>query len=311
MHLIRLGARGRRAAVLFVVALGVAGAAGCAHYMNNVTPGAFPAGGRAYVYGRFTIAAEDYLLVNNYATMGFTLGCDDGQSYTIRFRRQQFVQLISVDPATCGMTEIVYTDGGGTILGRRLPPPGWRQPRRYVAGQAYYLGDYEAATTHEWKIVATELHWELTSEENHYADTTRDLFSVFHAFAGIPTVDRSFVSAPPKAKPRKRPAGVPSPSPQQVARAAPLIDRTFPTTAACEADCATGDCEAFRDDGKAAMTCIVYCKSDGDCPSEFACNGAAQPAAEGPGTEEADTPLTGICVRASQPATGDPSSPGD
>lgn len=291
-----------RRAVIWV-AIGMAGATGCAHYAGSVSRDASPAADRSYVYGRFKIDAEAYALASNDATMGFKLGCDDGQSYTIGFTQRPKVQLISIAPATCAMTEIIYSDNSGAIKGRRLPPPGWRQPRRYAAGQAYYLGDYEAVTTHEWKVVSTDLRWELTSEENDYADTTRDLFAAYRAFAGMPTVDRGFVSAPPKGKPRKRPADVPSPSPQQVARAAPLIDRTFLTMKECEADCTTGDCLAFRDGGGAAMTCIVYCKSDGDCSSGFTCNGPA-PVDSRAGSDEADAPLTGICVRSS-PASND------
>jgi hypothetical protein len=294
-----------RVLLLSVIAMVVA--TGCAHFTPSLSRDASPSGGRAYVYGRFTIEAEPYALSDNNATMGFTIGCDDGQSYTIRFTRHPFVQLISIAPANCAMTDIVFSDAGGTIVGRRLPPPGWRQPRRFAAGQAYYLGDYEAATTHEWKVIATELRWALTSEENDYAGTTRDLFAAYRAFAGTPTVDRGFVSAPPKGKPRKRPADVPSPSPQQVARAAPLIDRTFPAMAACEADCASGDCMAFRKDGETAMTCIVYCKGDGDCPSGFSCNGADQGVESPRRTEEADAPLTGICVRAAATSTDAPS----
>jgi hypothetical protein len=188
-----------------------------------------------------------------------------------------------------------------------LPPMSTKAGQRFAAGQAYYLGDYEAATTHEWKVIATEVRWELTSAENDYADTTGDLFSAYRAFAGMPTVDRGFVSALPRSKPRKRPARVPSPSPQQVARAAPLIDRTFPTMAACEADCATGDCLAFRHDGETAMTCIVYCKAEGDCPSASACQAAAQPVESVRQTEEADPPLSGICVRVAPASMESPS----
>lgn len=293
-----------------VVAVAVATATGCAHFTQSLTADASPAEGRAYLYGRFKIEAEPYLLAENDATMGFKLGCDDDHSYTIAFTRQPRVQLISIAPATCAMTEIVFSNAGGSIVGRRVAPPGWRQPRRFAAGQAYYLGDYEAATSHQWKLIATEVRWALTSEENDYAATTRDLFSTYRAFAGVPTVDRSFVSAPPKPKPRKRPADVPSPSPEQVARAAPLIDRTFPTAAACEAECGSGDCLAFRSDGQTAMTCIVYCKHDGDCPSGFSCNAPADHAEPPPRSDEA-APLTGICVRVAPTSIDAPTSPPD
>jgi hypothetical protein len=217
--------------------------------------------------------------------MGFKLSCNGGEHYTIRFWKNPHVQVIDIAPDTCAMTEIVFSDADGGVKGRRLPPPGWRTPRVFAAGTAYYLGDYEAANTSHWKVFETEVHWEMTSEENDYAGATKDLYGTYRAFAGMPTADRSFVSAAPKGKPRQRPADVPSPSPQQVALAAPQIDRTFPTMQACEAACAKGDCMAFRAEGGAvAMTCVVYCKDQDGCDDGFTCSASG-------------APLTGVCVR--------------
>jgi hypothetical protein len=74
----------------------------------------------------------------------------------------------------------------------------------------------------------------------------------------------------------------------------------------CEADCATGDCLAFRNGGETAMTCIVYCKAAGDCPTGFICNGSPQRAGSPSRIEEADAPLTGICVRSGPISNGSP-----
>jgi len=260
--------------------------AGCVAYAPSLKPDAAPAAGRAYLYGRFFMTSDSQpLAMDGYATMGFKLSCDNGKSYTIRFRKNPHVQVIDIAPGTCAMTEIVFSDADGGIKGRRAPPPGYRTPRVFTEGSAYYLGDYDATSTHEWKVFVTELRWEITSEENDYAGATQELFGIYRAFSGIPTADRSFVSAVPKGRPRRRPDDVPSPSPKQVAAVAPLIDRTFPTMQACEAACAKGDCMAFRGaDGDAAMTCITYCSSDGGCEDGFTCSGTG-------------APLTGVCVR--------------
>jgi hypothetical protein len=279
-------------------------AGGCVHYARPLIPSARPDVGRAYLYGRFKMEADSHALsIDGYATMGFKLQCEDGQSYTIRFSNVPGVQLIEIAPGSCAMAEVVFSDADGGIRGRRLPPPGWRTPRAFAAGKAYYLGDYEGALTHEWKIVETEWRWELTSEENDYQRSTKDLFATYPGFAGMGTADQSFVSAPPRGRPPKRPAARPSPSPEQVARAAPLIGRTFPTMAACEADCAKGDCVAFRGPDGAAMTCIVYCNADGDCSDGFACNGPVLVGQSGPGRDSADAPLGGICVRGATSTT--------
>lgn len=276
----------------------------CVHYTPVLPTTYRPNTNLAYLYGRFSIASESHVLATDgYATMGFRLACADGETLTIRFSNQPRLQVFEVGPGVCQLTEIVYSDADGGIKGRRRAPPGWMAPRKLEAGRAYYLGDYGAEFTHEAKFpLTTELHWDLTSEENDYASSTKELAATFANFAGLPTEDKSFVSMPPKAGPRRRPAGVPSPSPQQITRAAPLIRRTFPTLVACAADCTTGDCLPFRGPDGPAMTCIVYCRSDKDCPDSFACNAPSGDARRSPAADGPD-PLTGICLAAATSAS--------
>jgi len=252
----------------------------------------------AYLYGRFSIRSESSVLTNGYPTMGFKLVCADGHAYTIRFLNQPKIEVIEVTPSACQISEIVYSDASDGITGRRRAPPGWMSPRTFEAGRAYYLGDYEAEYAHEWKIIETEHTWKLTSEENDYDSSTKDFAATFTGFAAMPTADKSFVSAPPRARPRRRPAGIPSPSPQQLARAALLIRRTFPTMKACEADCATGDCLAFRGPAGTAMTCVVYCRGKKDCPDGYSCSGPSGDVQPARGADDTEQPLTGICVAA-------------
>jgi hypothetical protein len=277
-------------------------AGACVHYTPMLPATYHPSADLAYLYGRFSIASESHALaMDGYATMGFKLECTDGQTVTIRFSNRRRLQVFAVNPGACQMTQIVFSDADGGITGRRLAPRGWMAPRKFEPGRAYYLGDYAAEVTHQAKFpLTTEWHWGLTSEENDYAASTQEFAASFANFAGMPTEDKSFVSAAPRGRPRRRPAGVPSPTPQQTARAAPLIGRTFPTMAACEADCTTGDCLPFRGPDGSAMTCIVYCRSDHDCPDRFTCNAGSADAPRTATTYPAEQPLTGICLAADQ-----------
>lgn len=282
---------------LFLFGVVMTGAGGCVQYTPMLPTTYQPSANRAYLYGRFSIDSESHALAaDGYATMGFKLECLDGRILTLRFLNKPRLQVIEVNPGVCQMTEIVFSGADGGIEGRRLAPAGWMAPRTFEAGRAYYLGDYGAEYSHQWHVVTTELNWKLTSEENDYASSTKELAATFAGFAGMPTDDKSFVSAPPRGRPRRRPAGVPSPSPQQITRAAPLIRRTFSTLVACEADCATGDCLPFRGPDGPAMTCIVYCRGDKDCPDRFTCNSPSGDARKSPGADTPELPLTGVCL---------------
>ena len=278
-------------------------AGGCVHYVPVLPTTYHPSPNFAYLYGRFSIASESH--ADGYATMGFKLACVDGRTFTIRFSNKPGLQVIEAKPGVCQMTEIVFSGPDGSIAGRELAPPGWMTPRNFEAGRAYYLGDYGAEYSHQWKVVTTELNWKLTSEENDYVSSTKVFAATFAGFAGMPTEDKSFVSAPPKGRPRRRPDEVPSPSPQQITRAAPLIRRTFSTLGACEADCTTGDCLPFRGPDGPAMTCIVYCRSDKDCPDSFTCNRPSGDARQGGSAETPELPLTGICLAAGPAAASE------
>jgi len=289
---------------LFGVVMMAAG--GCVHYTPALPTTYHPSANLAYLYGRFSIDSASFALAaDGYATMGFELVCVDGRTFTIRFSNKPTLQVIEVNPGVCQMSEIVFSDADGGIKGRRLAPAGWMTPRTFEPGRAYYLGDYGAEFSHQWKVVTTELNWKLTSEENDYASSTKELAATFAGFAGMTTEDKSFVSAPPKARPRRRPAGVPSPSPQQITRAAPLIRQTFSTLVACEADCTTGDCLPFRGPDGPAMTCVVYCRGDKDCPEGFTCNGPSGDARPGPSADTPEPPLAGICLAASPAAASE------
>jgi hypothetical protein len=283
--------------------------AGCAHFTGGLGPADRPSPARGYVYGRFRIEAPRAALgMDGYQTAGLVIRCSDGGEYTIRFSIESRVEVIAANPARCALEEIVFTDADGVVKARRRargdPPDGFE----LAAGTAYYLGDYFAESTFEssWKVIATEFHrtWKLTAAEDNYDVTSAEMRRTFPNLAGLSTQNRMLM--PRKRVPgdarkhedgaRRGPGEVVSP--ERAARLAGFTKRRYATPAECEAACPeSGDCFPFRGDDGPAMTCVVRCKTDKDCPAGLACN---CPGGGGSGCRAvASTPddrMEGICL---------------
>ena len=259
-------------------------AAGCAHYAPSLGPADKLRPDLGYFFGRFHIDAPRAVLgMDGLQTMGFVMRCDDGHAYTIRFSTEKRVQVIAASPARCALEEMVFTDADGVIKGRKYmmgsPPGGFV----LAAGTAYYLGDYFAESTFKtrWKVVYTQLNmtWQLTSADDNYDVTSAEMKRTFANLAGLATQNRMLL--PRKHVPgdaRKHAGGTRSGpddvvSPDRAARLAGFTKRRYTTPAECEAACPeSGDCFPFRGDEGPAMTCVVRCKTDKDCPEGLACN---------------------------------------
>jgi hypothetical protein len=253
--------------------LAVLGMAGCGAYTQGVRPTEKPAPDSAYLYGRFTMRAEKSL-VGTYPTMGLMLACSDGEKYTVGLSIEQPLQVLKIRPARCELAEIIGTDRRGDVHLRRRPKPAWIHPDDFQAGKMYYVGDFLGAAAQEnhWKVIYTEAHlvWALDPIQDRLATTTAEMKSAFPSLASLPVVDRRLVPAPPPLPPGPIGAAI---SPARAARIAPFTKRLYGSTKDCETGCKMGQCVPFRDQqGHAAMTCIVRCKADGDCPAGLACN---------------------------------------
>lgn len=276
---------GRRVPLLAAGGLfAVTVSASCAHYSATLSPADKPSPARAYFYGRFRIDAPRAALgMDGHQTMGFVIRCGDGNEYTIRFSLENRVQVIPLSPARCALEEVVFTDADGVIKARRAvmgtPPGGFL----LAAGTAYYLGDYFAESTFKsnWKVLYTEMNssWQLTSADDNYDVTSAEMKRTFANLAGLATENRMILPrkhVPGDARKHKDgPRGGPDDvvSPERAARLARFTKRRYATPAECEAACPeNGDCFPFRGDAGPAMTCVVRCKTDKDCPDGLACN---------------------------------------
>jgi hypothetical protein len=197
----------------------------------------------------------------------------------------------------------VYTDANGPTLGRRNIPPAWIRPQDFAGGHAYYLGDYTAkgAVESERKILYTQLHWswEMEPDGDEYEDATGELQRRFPGLAALPTEDRTLIVKQPRPASTRaalRPGEAPL-SPERARVLAPFIKRTFATPAECDAACPTGECLPFRGDDGPAMTCIVRCQADNDCPAGLDCN---CPNSDSPGCHPIagtpSDPMHGFCL---------------
>ena len=278
-------AKGRRVPLLAAGGLLVMTlAAGCAHYTASLGPEAKPRSDLGYFFGRFHLNAPTGALgmVGHYS-IGFVMRCVDGNAYTFRFSLERRIQVIAAYPARCALDEVVYTDADGVIKGRTRmmgnPPGGFV----LAPGTAYYLGDYFAESTFKtkWKVIYTQLNWnwQLTLADDNFEATSAEMKRTFANLAGLPTQNRMLL--PRKHVPgdaRKHAGGARGGpddivSPERAARLARYTKRRYATPADCEAACPeTGDCFPFRSDEGPAMTCVVRCKTDKDCPEGLACN---------------------------------------
>ena len=303
---IRFVQRGRGAHVA-VVAL----VAGCAINTTAVRTDQALDATSAYVYGRFVIKAAPFSLggvdapVNQ--TVGLVIGCNDGTNYRLFFSRERIVRVLKIRPAKCAVREIQYVDDMGIIRGSKLPPPTWVHLNDFAPGHAYYLGDFFAVASRERVQVYPArflLTWDMDPIDDHYAETTAEMREHFVALAALPFHDQRL--APRRPAPKHGLAGADEPlmSPERIARLAGFVKTTFATPAACAAACRTGDCLPYRASSGAAMTCVVHCMTNGDCPTGMACNCSTH---SGPDCQAvAETPgdsMEGICMPVGPAAT--------
>jgi hypothetical protein len=162
--------------------------AGCVRYTKSVHYDDAPTAEAAYLYGRFELRSsrEEWWRMGGHVRMGFRVECSSKEFYTIRFMVTAPLQLIEIAPASCSMTEIVFTTAGDEVVARKPLPPELMQNERFEAGKAYYIGDFYGTTDES----SVQTMWKVDEVRNEYESTTRILKSWFPRFAGMSTEDR-------------------------------------------------------------------------------------------------------------------------
>jgi hypothetical protein len=259
----------------------------------RIRPDEPPSSGEAYLYGRFSLTRTT-VGPAGYATLGFLIRCADDAAYTIRFALNKNVQVIRIRPSRCALDWIVVTDATDLVKASRQPPAAWKRVQEFAAGKAYYLGDYLA---HHDVVGYHQYDRDIDSAEDNYEGTTAELKRTFSNLAAVSTENKLLIPrrhVPPGAI---DPPGAAPLSPERIARIAPFTKRRFATVAECERLCPTGRCLPFREETGPAVTCIVRCTADKDCPEGLACNcpGDGRPDCHAI-TQTPEDQMDGICL---------------
>ena len=266
-----------RAGIVGVVAFVCA----CATTTSAIGPGHHADPGYAYLYGRFFIRADEQEgSFVGHQQIVLRVWCRNGQEYRIAFStKRDEVQVLKVDPSRCALAGAKFTDQNGIVRHRMNVERAELVFHDFQAGRAYYLGDYFARGILEVSMrssyTLTFLSWAMDPVDGRYEPTTAEMKATFRNLASLPTADKRLVPAKPAPKrgavvitdPKEPPM-----TPERIARVAPFIKSTFASPAACERACPKGQCLPFRGAEGAAMTCIVRCNTDDDCPGELECN---------------------------------------
>ena len=162
---------------------------GCASWTPPVPLDEKPSAQDAYLYGRFTMASAKALLgLDGYGSIGFLFKCEDGSSYTVRFRLENDVQLLRVKPSMCSLEQTIFTNVDGQIRGRRPSAAGGMKGLKLQAGTTYYLGDFHGSLQ---VTGGTTIHqeWRVDSASDQYGSTTAALKARYPTFSAFPTQD--------------------------------------------------------------------------------------------------------------------------
>ncbi len=181
--------------MIFAIA-GLAVLSGCVSYSKSVSTAEAVSPDSAYIYGSFKIdTPKSWLAMQGHQSMGFVLTCADKRKYTIGFKVDKPLQLVKISPTQCTLTDIVYSDADGMVMSTKPVPAGEFSNRAFVAGKAYYLGDYFAKSENQYSYSYTTTIWKIVDVKDNYIQTTQDMISAYPNMRGFNTLPMPIIPA--------------------------------------------------------------------------------------------------------------------
>ncbi|MBI5927014.1 MAG: peptidylprolyl isomerase [Aquabacterium sp.] len=164
---------------------------GCAGYAHRADVNEVPTLRDAYLYGRLYMdAPKAFLGLDGHQTMGFAIECDDKSRYVLRMDREDPIMVVKIRPATCSWTEVVYSDGDGTVRTRKPAPPDLFKHVTLKGGYSYYLGDFDGAVTTSMVGTTVRTRWNLKDAKDNFEATTVAMQSRYPKLKALPVVNR-------------------------------------------------------------------------------------------------------------------------
>ena len=167
---------------IILLSLIATGLSGCAGYTPRLNVDEKPAETDAFFYGRFHITTNKPVAIldlsmDGYPSMGFGIKCNDGAHYLLRFYKDNPVSVVKIKPSVCSLTEIVYSDTDGIVVGRKPFNKPFLQNMQIKPGFAYYLGDFEAKMTYSSTYNKRTSEWQISNFRINFGSTTLDMQS--------------------------------------------------------------------------------------------------------------------------------------
>lgn len=156
----------------------------CANFTKPLSATDRPTGKEAFVYGRFRVTSPFGLPLNG--TIGFVMSCTDGREYRIKFDEARPIRVLAVAPASCSVTEAIFTNDMDSVVGTKPFPGRFLDGMRLEAGKAYYLGDYSGTA---WVTGATG-DYHVDPARDDFDSTTRDLKAAYPHLDKTPMINQ-------------------------------------------------------------------------------------------------------------------------
>lgn len=169
---------------------------GCVTYSKSVSVTEVASTESAYIYGSFKIdAPKSWLAMQGHQSMGFVFTCADKKKYTIGFKVDKPLQLVKISPTQCTLTDIVYSDADGMVMSTKPVSADAFKNRLFVAGKAYYLGDYFAKSQNQYNYSYTTTTWEIVDVKDNYIQTTQDMYNTYPNMRDFNTLPMPIIPA--------------------------------------------------------------------------------------------------------------------
>jgi hypothetical protein len=203
----------RRGAASRALLAATLAASACSYAIEPVRPRQKIDPKSAYIYGRFTLDTKAGASILGSEGVTFTIRCRDGETYNLKFRQGQPLQLLPLPALACQIEDVIADSGTGSTnamgigfvfggivgmaVGDAVSDTGSATMANFRllknefldAGGVYYVGDFKMTAKDNRSATDRHNDWTMRLVDN-YAGTTAELKRTYVHFASTPTENR-------------------------------------------------------------------------------------------------------------------------
>jgi hypothetical protein len=185
----------------------------CTTYLEPMRPRQKLDPTSAYIYGRFTLDTKEGASVLGTEGVTFTIRCREGETYNLKFRNSQALQILPLPASVCQIEDVIADAGTGSTsamgigfvfggiagmaVGSAVSDSGSATMSNFRllknefldAGGVYYVGDFTMTAKDNLKAEDRHNDWTMRLVDNYVATTT-ELKRAYTHFASVRTENR-------------------------------------------------------------------------------------------------------------------------